>query len=56
MIQNLRDLIDEIRIEGHTDSDGPPPPNNSYMYNMKLVTRARKSSFRFSNSLPELKK
>ncbi|XDZ71166.1 OmpA family protein [Alphaproteobacteria bacterium LSUCC0744] len=46
----LRDLVDEIRIEGHTDSDG------SYIYNMKLSQDRARNVLNFAIKLPELKK
>lgn len=46
----LRDLVDEIRIEGHTDSDGP------YMYNMGLSQQRAKEVLNLAIELPELRK
>lgn len=46
----LRDLVDEIRIEGHTDSDG------GYIYNMKLSQNRARNVLDFAIKLPELKK
>ena len=46
----LRDLVDEIRIEGHTDSDGP------YMYNMQLSQQRAKEVLNLAIALPELGK
>ena len=45
----LRDLVDEIRIEGHTDSDGP------YMYNMGLSQSRAKEVLNLAIGLPELR-
>ena len=46
----LRGLVDEIRIEGHTDSDG------SYMYNMELSQDRARNVLNFVIELPKLKK
>lgn len=46
----LRNLVDEIRIEGHTDSDGP------YMYNMGLSQQRAKEVLNLAIELPELRK
>ena len=46
----LRNLVDEIRIEGHTDSDG------GYIYNMGLSQNRAKNVLDFAIKLPELKK
>ena len=46
----LRDLVDEIRIEGHTDSDG------RYIYNMELSQDRARNVLSFAITLPELKK
>jgi outer membrane protein OmpA-like peptidoglycan-associated protein len=46
----LRDLVDEIRIEGHTDSDG------GYIYNMKLSQNRARNVLDFAIKLPELSK
>lgn len=46
----LRDLVDEIRIEGHTDSDG------LYIYNMKLSQNRARNVLNFAIKLPKLKK
>lgn len=44
----LKDLVDEIRIEGHTDSDG------GYIYNMKLSQNRARTVLGFAIGLPEL--
>ena len=44
----LRDLIDEIRIEGHTDSDG------DYIYNMSLSQDRARNVLSFAINLPKL--
>ena len=49
-VSKLRDLVDEIRIEGHTDSDG------RYMYNMNLSQQRAKEVLNLAIQLPELKK
>jgi outer membrane protein OmpA-like peptidoglycan-associated protein len=46
----LRDLVDEIRIEGHTDSDG------GYIYNMALSQNRARNVLSFAIRLPELRK
>lgn len=46
----LRDLVDEIRIEGHTDSDG------GYIYNMQLSQNRARNVLDFAIKLPELRK
>ena len=40
--------MDEIRIEGHTDSDG------GYIYNMKLSQNRARTVLGFAIGLPEL--
>ena len=46
----LRDIVDEIRIEGHTDSDG------EYIYNMALSQNRARNVLDFAIKLPELRK
>ena len=53
-------MIDEVRIEGHTDSAGKPgtSTNKKYMYNMGLSQRRSKEVLEFvfnEKYLPSLK-
>ena len=46
----MRELVDEIRIEGHTDSDGP------YIYNMQLSQNRARNVLDFAINLPEIQR
>ncbi len=46
----MRELVDEIRIEGHTDSDG------QYIYNMQLSQNRARNVLNFAIGLPEIKR
>lgn len=47
---DLKKYIDEVRIEGHTDSDG------GYIYNMELSQDRSRNVLNFAISLPQLHK
>ena len=54
---NLSSMIDEVRIEGHTDSAGKPgtSTNSKYIYNMGLSQRRSKEVLNFVFNLKSLK-
>jgi len=53
---DLSSMIDEVRIEGHTDSAGAPGTsvNSKYIYNMGLSQRRSKEVLNFVFNLKEL--
>ena len=53
---DLSSMIDEVRIEGHTDSAGAPETsiNSKYIYNMGLSQRRSKEVLNFAFNLKEL--
>ena len=53
---DLSSMIDEVRIEGHTDSAGKPgtSTNDKYMYNMGLSQRRSKAVLNFVFNKKEL--
>lgn len=57
-IIDLTPMIDEVRIEGHTDSAGAPGTsiNSKYIYNMGLSQRRSKEVLNFVFNLKSLKK
>jgi outer membrane protein OmpA-like peptidoglycan-associated protein len=56
-IIDLTPMIDEVRIEGHTDSAGAPGTsvNSKYIYNMGLSQRRSKEVLNFVFNLKSLK-
>ena len=54
---DLAPMIDEVRIEGHTDSAGAPGTsiNSKYIYNMGLSQRRSKEVLNFVFNLRSLK-
>jgi outer membrane protein OmpA-like peptidoglycan-associated protein len=53
-IQNFKNIINEVRIEGHTDSTGPGDEKSAYMHNMNLSQGRTRSVLNFVYDLPNL--
>jgi len=53
---DMSKFIDEVRIEGHTDSAGTSGPldNNNYIYNMGLSQRRSKEVVQFAFTIKDL--